>query len=66
MMPVFCQKLRNHFQAFEDEYKSLRIETLLSGGMISVMQCLHFMQGAGGTESCDWAKYALSNVSALG
>ena len=48
-------EVEESFQAFEDEYKSLRIETLLSGEYDKCNAILTLHAGAGGTESCDWA-----------
>ena len=48
-------EVEESFQAFEDEYKSLRIETLLSGEYDKCNAILTLHAGAGGTENCDWA-----------
>ena len=48
-------EVEESFQVFEDEYKSLRIETLLSGEYDKCNAILTLHAGAGGTESCDWA-----------
>lgn len=42
-------------QRFEEDFESLRIETLLSGEYDKDNAILTLHAGAGGTESCDWA-----------
>ena len=49
-------EVEESFQVFEDEYKSLRIETLLSGEYDKCNAILTLHAGAGGTESCDWCQ----------
>ena len=48
-------EVEESFNAFEEEYNALRIETLLSGEYDKCNAILTLHAGAGGTESCDWA-----------
>ena len=48
-------ELEESMSAFETEYETLRIETLLSGEYDKNNAILTLHAGAGGTESCDWA-----------
>lgn len=48
-------ELEESLQSFEDDFESLRIETLLSGEYDKDNAILTLHAGAGGTESCDWA-----------
>lgn len=48
-------ELEESFQEFEQEFETLRIETLLSGEYDKDNAILTLHAGAGGTESCDWA-----------
>ncbi len=47
--------IEESFKSFEEEYNSLRIETLLNGEYDKDNAILTLHAGAGGTESCDWA-----------
>ena len=49
------EEVEDSLQQFEQEYESLRIETLLSGEYDKDNAILTLHAGAGGTESCDWA-----------
>ncbi|MCI5639860.1 MAG: peptide chain release factor 2 [Lachnospiraceae bacterium] len=49
------EEVETSFHEFEQEYESLRIETLLSGEYDRDNAILTLHAGAGGTESCDWA-----------
>ena len=48
-------EIEESFKSFEEEYNSLRIETLLNGEYDKDNAILTLHAGAGGTESCDWA-----------
>ncbi|MCR5586718.1 MAG: peptide chain release factor 2 [Lachnospiraceae bacterium] len=48
-------EFEKQFEAFEEKFESLRIETLLSGEYDRENAILTLHAGAGGTESCDWA-----------
>ena len=48
------EEVEDSLQQFEQEYESLRIETLLSGEYDKDNAILTLHAGAGGTESCDW------------
>lgn len=48
-------EVQESFEAFETEYETLRVETLLSGEYDKDNAILTLHAGAGGTESCDWA-----------
>lgn len=48
-------ELEETLQRFEEDFESLRIETLLSGEYDKDNAILTLHAGAGGTESCDWA-----------
>lgn len=48
-------EIEESFQAFEEQFEELRIETLLSGEYDKENAILTLHAGAGGTESCDWA-----------
>lgn len=48
-------ELEESLKGFEEEFESLRIETLLSGEYDKDNAILTLHAGAGGTESCDWA-----------
>lgn len=47
--------IENSLKEFEEEFETLRIETLLSGEYDKDNAILTLHAGAGGTESCDWA-----------
>ena len=47
-------EVEESFNAFEEEYNALRIETLLSGEYDKCNAILTLHAGAGETESCDW------------
>ena len=49
------EEVEDSLQQFEQEYESLRIETLLSGEYDKDNAILTLHAGAGVTESCDWA-----------
>ena len=49
------EEVEDSLQQFEQEYESLRIETLLSGEYDKDNAILTLHAGAGGTASCDWA-----------
>ena len=49
------EEVEDSLQQFEQEYESLRIETLLSGEYDKDNAILTLHAGAGGKESCDWA-----------
>ena len=48
-------ELEESLKSFEEDFESLRIETLLSGEYDKYNAILTLHAGAGGTESCDWA-----------
>ena len=48
-------EIQDSLKEFEEEFESLRIETLLSGEYDKDNAILTLHAGAGGTESCDWA-----------
>ena len=48
--------IENEIQEFEEKFESLRMETLLSGEYDSCNAIVTLHAGAGGTESCDWAR----------
>lgn len=48
-------EIEEELKAFEEEFESLRIQTLLSGEYDSCSAIVTLHAGAGGTESCDWA-----------
>ncbi len=48
-------ELEESLKNFEEDFESLRIETLLSGEYDKYNAILTLHAGAGGTESCDWA-----------
>lgn len=48
-------EIEESLRAFEEDFESLRIETLLSGEYDKDNAILTLHAGAGGTESCDWA-----------
>ena len=54
------EEVEDSLQQFEQEYESLRIETLLSGEYDKDNAILTLHAGAGGTESCDWASMLFS------
>lgn len=47
--------IESEIREFEEEFESLRMETLLSGEYDSCNAIVTLHAGAGGTESCDWA-----------
>jgi len=49
------KELEDELSAFEADFESLRIQTLLSGEYDSCNAIVTLHAGAGGTESCDWA-----------
>lgn len=48
-------EVKEEFEAFENKYEELKIETLLSDEFDHMNAIISLHAGAGGTESCDWA-----------
>ncbi len=48
-------EIKSELKRFENDYETLRIETLLSGEYDRYNAIVTLHAGAGGTESCDWA-----------
>ena len=61
-----AEEIEEELQQFEETFEELRIGTLLTGPYDRDNAIVTLHAGAGGTESCDWARNALPYVYEVG
>lgn len=53
--PELVSEIQQEIESFQENFNTIRIQTLLSGEYDSCNAIVTIHAGAGGTESCDWA-----------